>query len=97
MCVSGIFVYLTSLLAYLCFSSLNMIVKEREYLYLLWNANFIQAFKQNHIHSLNQTILFFEEEKNSSAHGKITPCLPETLVLCQGESLLFRYGRIKLW
>lgn len=53
MCVSGIFVYLTSFLAYLCFSSLDIIVEERDYLYLLLNANFIQAFKQNHIHSLN--------------------------------------------
>lgn len=60
-CVSGIFVYLTSLLAHHCFSSVNVIVKEREYIYLPLNANFILAFKQNHIHSLNQMMLLFEK------------------------------------
>lgn len=41
--------------------SLNIIVKQRDYLYLQLNANFIQAFKQNHIHSLNQMIPLFEK------------------------------------
>lgn len=42
MYVSGIFVCLTSLLAYLCFffpPSLNIIAKQRDYLYLQLNAN----------------------------------------------------------
>lgn len=91
MCVSGIFVCLTSLLAYLCFfsPSLNIIVKQRGYLYLQLNANFIQAFKQNHIHSLNQMIPLFE--KNISAHGNMTPGLQGTPVLCQCRSLPFHY------
>lgn len=69
--------------------SLNIIVKQRGYLYLQLNANFIQAFKQNHIHSLNQMIPLFE--KNISAHGNMTPGLQGTPVLCQCRSLPFHY------
>lgn len=34
----------------------------REYLYLQLNANFIQAFEQNHIHSLSHMILLSEKK-----------------------------------
>lgn len=61
MCVSGIFVYLTSLLACLCLSFLSIIVRQRPYLNLLLSVNFVLAFKQNHVHSLNQMILLFEK------------------------------------
>lgn len=91
-CVSGIFVCLTSFLAYLCSSSPNIIVKERDYLYLLLNANFIQAFKQNRIHSLNEMILLYEK-----IYQHMVLCLQGTLALHRCKSLLFHYSRIKLW
>lgn len=57
MYVSGIFVFNFSPCLSLFFPHLNIIVKQRDYLYLQLNANFIQAFKQYHIHSLNQMII----------------------------------------